>query len=291
MTPPTASPRGRGALGACPNGLEFIRLQGDTDRVLVYFPGLIDATFEPKDLIKRRERLFGPWLSGCTLYVISRRRPLPDCWSIPAMAQDYAEAVPWIAAQEGQAGAPLDIAGASFGGCIAMQFALDHPALVRRLVLQQVAARGCPEKQALARRWIRDLEQGRYLPVARSVVQHNYHGRPRLVTDLIALGSFPLVRRDFRRRCNDLARSLRALDGYDAMDRLRGMRIPTLLLAGNRDQMVPEGLIRETAAAIPNCQLKMFENGSHNVQAEQPHAYAKALLDFLEGSGLPQHRP
>jgi pimeloyl-ACP methyl ester carboxylesterase len=270
-------------LGTAPPGLEFIRLQGHSPQVLVYFPGLIDATFEAKELVRRRQRLFGPWLPGRTLYIVSRRRPLPEGWTIPQMAADYAEAARWIAEREKASPGELDIAGASFGGCIAMQFALDHPALLRRLVLQQVAARGDPQKQALARTWIEDLERGRYLPVARGVLNHSYRERPRVLNDLLALSTWPLMQRNFERRCSDLARSLRAIDGYDVMTELRRVRAPTLVLGGGRDQMVPEALMRETAAALPDGRLMLFPDGSHNVQSEYTAEYARALLKFLDG--------
>ena len=271
----------RNHLGTTPGGLDFIRLQGNGDGVLLYLPGLIDATFEPRELVKRREKLFGPWLRGSTLYVVSRRRPIPAGWSIADMARDYAEAAEWIAATEGTAPERIDVAGASFGGCIAMQYALDHPDRLRRLVLQQVAARGDPQKQEMARGWIDDLDRGRYLTVARSVAQQSYHSRPRVLTDLLALSTYPFVRRNLKRRCADLAASLRALDGYDVMARLGEVRAATLVIGGARDQMVPEALIRETAATLPQCKLVLFPEGSHSVQVEHTQAYADALLDFL----------
>jgi pimeloyl-ACP methyl ester carboxylesterase len=278
------APAVRASLGVAPPGLEFIRLQGAGDRVLVYFPGIVDATFSPKELVRRRERLFAPWLATRTLYIVSRRRPLPEGWSVVDMARDYAEAIEWIGDTERVEHGQIDVAGASFGGCVAMQFALDHAPLLRRLVLQQVAGRGDPEKQLLARDWMADLERGRYLSFARSLLNHNDAGQRRWLNDLIAIGSYPMVRRDLDRRCADMAASLRAIDGFDVMARLPGIEAWTLVIGGQRDAMVPSPLMQETAAAIPRSLLVLFPDGSHSVQVEYTVEYGEALRQFLDAT-------
>ncbi|MEM9386204.1 MAG: alpha/beta hydrolase [Pseudomonadota bacterium] len=271
-------------LGMTPSGLEYLRLQGAAAPTLVYFPGLIDATFSPKELIKRRQRLFGPWAASRTVYLLSRRRPIPEGWAMEQMAADYAQAVGWIIEQEGVVEGRIDIAGASFGGCVAMQFALDHPHLVRRLVLQQCAARGDPAKQEEARRWMAQLDRGEYLAFARAVVHQSYPQRPRWFNDVLACTTWPAVRVHLRRRCTDLARSLRAIDGYDVMERLRTVRTPTLVMAGALDELVPLTLARETARQLSHAQLHVFERGSHSVQVEHTQNYARVLADFLDSA-------
>lgn len=271
-------------LGLTPSGLEFLRLQGSEGRVLIYFPGLIDATFSPKEILKRRLKLFGPWAASRTVYVLSRRRPIPEGWGMAQMAADCAEAARWIIQQEHLVEGRIDIAGASFGGCLAMQFALDHPQLLRRLVLQQCAARGDPAKQEEARGWTAQLERGEYLAFARAVVHQSYPQRARWLNDLLAFTTWPAVRVHLRRRCTDLARSLRAIDGYDAMERLRAVQAPTLVMAGALDEMVPVALARETAQQLPHAQLHVFEHGGHSVQVEQTQAYARVLAQFLDGA-------
>lgn len=277
----------RWRLGVAPPGLEFLRLGAEDAPPLVYFPGLIDASFSPKEILRRRLRLFGEWTHGRAVYVISRRRPLPPGWTIAQMAGDYAEAIHWVLGDEGRrepdGNARIDVAGASFGGCVAMQYALDHGGRLRRLVLQQVAARGDPHRQREAREWITHLEAGKYLPFARAVLHQSYPRRPRWLNDFTALASYPLMLRgDFRRRCADLAGSLRALDGYDVMDRLGEIPVPTLVVGGARDEMVPAPLVHQTAAALPAGQLHLFPEGSHSVQVEYTRAYARCLREFLD---------
>ncbi|MEO0972250.1 MAG: alpha/beta fold hydrolase [Pseudomonadota bacterium] len=281
-----ATPRVHSALGETPDGLEWLRLSTGDRPPLVYFPGLIDASFSPKELLKRRVKLFAPWCAWRTVYVVSRRRPLAPTWSMAHMAEDYARAVRWILDQEGGGRSRIDVAGASFGGCVAMQFALDTPQLVRRLVLQQVAARGDPARQAQAREWIGQLDRNEYLTFARTVVRQSYPQRPRWVNDLVALATWPLVLGgQFERRCGDLAQSLRAIDGYDVMARLGEVRVPTLVIAGALDDMVPLALVRETAASLPHARLHVFEDAGHSAQVKHPHEYAQVMGDFLDAPG------
>ncbi len=257
-------------------------MQGAGDGVLVYFPGLVDAVFGPREVLARRRRLFGPWLEARTLWIVSRRRPLPARSTIDAMAADYAAAVAAIVAREGGAREGVDVAGASLGGCIALRFALDHPAQVRSLIVQQAAARGDPQVQRLAREWIEQLQDGRYFAFATSVLGHSRGGRSRQWNDSLALFTFPLVVNGFARRTRDLVRSLEAIDGFDVSAELGSLEVPTMVIGGEADALAPPYLLRETAAAIPSARLRLLAEAGHSVQAECRDEYAQAVVSFLE---------
>ncbi len=271
--------------GEFPPGLEYMRMSTGAEQALAYFPGLTDAVFAPRELIRRRERLFGPWLEARTVYIISRRRPLPPGWSLGAMATDYAQAVAAMCAVSPHADQQVDIAGASFGGCVAMRFALDHPRLVRRLVVQQATAQGDDKARDTMAQWIAYLEAGRYLRFATSVVNHSFRGRRRIWNDSVAISTYPLVRRDFRRRQSDLLTSLRAIEHFDVTREVHRITSPTLIVGAGRDLLVPPALLRATARAIPGAELLLFEDASHSVQMEQAQRYGRAVIEFLEGGG------
>ncbi len=66
------------------------------------------------------------------------------------------------------------------------------------------------------------------------------------------------------------------------MDRVHNIACPTLFIHGKDDHFVPQDGSERTAAAIPNCELKYIENCGHYPMSEQPEAFYKTLLGFIE---------
>jgi pimeloyl-ACP methyl ester carboxylesterase len=67
------------------------------------------------------------------------------------------------------------------------------------------------------------------------------------------------------------------------LEAIRKLAVPTLVLAGKRDQMTPLKAGRAVAAEIPGAQLKVLDCG-HALMAEAPRETLAALRDFLGGS-------
>jgi len=65
------------------------------------------------------------------------------------------------------------------------------------------------------------------------------------------------------------------------MDRLGGIKVPTLLIAGREDFVYPPEHQQELAAAIPNARLKLIDHAGHNPHDEQKAEVLRALRDFL----------
>lgn len=74
------------------------------------------------------------------------------------------------------------------------------------------------------------------------------------------------------------ARALQTLD-YDT--RIHAIRVPTLLLAGEQDGVIPE-LNRAMCAHISSAQQVTIPNAGHISNLEQPEAFLRTLLNFLE---------
>ncbi len=66
------------------------------------------------------------------------------------------------------------------------------------------------------------------------------------------------------------------------MERVHNITCPTLFLHGKDDHFVPQDGTERTAAAIPNCTLKYIDNCGHYPMSEQPEAFYKELLGFIE---------
>lgn len=78
----------------------------------------------------------------------------------------------------------------------------------------------------------------------------------------------------------------RDLLSHDASALLEEVRVPTLVVAGDRDLFTPLARSRELAAAISSAELLILRDGSHAAMVEQPELFALAVEKFLRAHRL-----
>jgi pimeloyl-ACP methyl ester carboxylesterase len=76
---------------------------------------------------------------------------------------------------------------------------------------------------------------------------------------------------------------LRALGAHDARDVLQGLKVPTLIIAGDRDLMTPVFTARKMNRRIHGSRLVVIAGGSHYAPIEFPHLIELELRRFLGG--------
>lgn len=203
----------------------------------------------------------------------------PARYAVPRQADDLA------ALLRSLGGAPADVLGYSMGARIALQLALDHPAVVGRLVLESPSAGladpGERERRRLADEALARTIEGEGVP---AFVDH-WQGQP-IFASHAALS--PAARARLRRQrtghtAAGLANSLRG-GGQGAMiplhPRLGEIRIPTLVVAGGLDAL---GCERAAAVAggIGGAGLEVVDGAGHTPHLEQPAAFRRLVLAFL----------
>jgi pimeloyl-ACP methyl ester carboxylesterase len=159
---------------------------------------------------------------------------------------------------EGLAGA--DLAGHSLGGLIAAELAVQRPGTVRRLVL--VAPAGVPTGRGLAGHVLPLLATMRDAPPA--LVAHALRDGLRAGPESLLRGGLYAIRHDIR-------------------DDLAAVRIPTLLVWGERDPLVPRHLAEEWTRALPDVRLVALPQAGHVPMFDAPAALADELRKFLDG--------
>jgi pimeloyl-ACP methyl ester carboxylesterase len=195
----------------------------------------------------------------------------------------------------------VTIVGHSFGGGVAMQLAYQHPRLVDRLVLVGSGGLG---------REVSWLLRVLALPGAEYLMPL-WFPKP-IVERATAVGRF-LGRRDIRHpRFSELWRAYSSLAGASnrtafvrtmrgviepggqsvtAGDRLYlAARVPTLIVWGDRDGVIPVQHGIDAHEQIDNSQLVILEGVGHFPHVEAADRFTAALVDFL-GSTDPGPSP
>ncbi|MFL6232758.1 MAG: alpha/beta fold hydrolase [Thermoanaerobaculia bacterium] len=177
-------------------------------------------------------------------------------------------------------------AGTSFGGLVAVRLAALHPERVASLAAITVGP------QVDAEFWegslqVRDAalaaaagggDGGRVLdlilPVTYSpeylVANAELLGAHRRQTALLPAAWY-----------RGIAAIISSIEGLDLTPDLARIQCPTLVLAGEKDQMFPLERSRALAAGIPGARFEAIPGGSHAIVIEKPAEVVRILLEFL----------
>ena len=181
--------------------------------------------------------------------------------------------------------AQAHIAGVSFGGRTALDFALVYPERVRSLVLGAPSIGGqpdSPETDAFAEQEEALLEAGDLDAASQLNVDFWVVGTgraPERVDPAMRQAVFEMQRAAF----GVALPSGFAPSGLTppAIDRLREIHVPALVLIGDADTPGVQALARKAAAEIPGARLVVRPDVGHMVTMERPHEIDTLLRDFL----------
>ena len=186
------------------------------------------------------------------------------------------------------------VVGHSFGGGVALQFAYQFPERCDRLVL--VASGGLGEEVNLLLRLLALPGAELVLPLACNSWVHNAGVTVAGWLAKLGLSADARVREiwesygsladaEARTAFLHTLRSVIDLGGQrvSAADRLYLARaVPTLIIWGDHDHMIPVDQGRATHTAISGSRLEIFEGAGHFPHSERPSRFAEVLVDFID---------
>jgi pimeloyl-ACP methyl ester carboxylesterase len=227
-------------------------------RPLVVLAGLSMTHENPTGVGRTLELMsLKPFATTHEVFVVNRRPGLARGTTMAGIASHYATAL------ADRFDEPVDVIGISTGGSVALQLAIDHPQLVRRLVVASSACR-LGEQGRVAQLRVADLarkgdQRGECRELSRPLVTHP---AMQAVSGWSAwlLGRWMMGRHDDP---TDMIVTIEAEDRFDATADLHRISAPTLVVGGDRDAFYSPEIFRATADGIPNGRLCLYEGKGH----------------------------
>jgi len=189
----------------------------------------------------------------------------------------------------------LALVGWSMGGIISMQYCVDHPSRVKALIL--IATRGHRNPQMKRRIMIQYLQArlsllmdftsprkydraaerfpGEEERVKREVKNMLSPTTPREVFDWVMADLVNNPRENYF----EVAKSLQ---DWGAREELRRIKVPTLIMVGEKDDRTPPNFSRLIHAEIPDSRLVIVKDAGHCLALERPQVVNTEIIRFLK---------
>ncbi len=166
------------------------------------------------------------------------------------------------------------------GGAIAQQFALQHPEMIRSLILVSTFSYIDQHLKESFLRLRRSLDIGGYpaffdevvkLAFTPKYIRENPESIATLKEKRIKINS-PVA----------IARATEACLDFNLRDEISKINLPTLVLSGKEDVFTPLHLAEQIHKSIKGSEWKIINNVGHNLYIEKPKEMVEAVLGFLQ---------
>lgn len=212
------------------------------------------------------------------------KRPAPRDFGLESVAESLEEIRAAVKAER------VNVLGSSYGGFVALQYALLHPDRVARLILVDTAASnsfrarsveiakrrgGAAMLAAFERLWSDRLEDDRDFATSWRTLFPLYFARatPERVEHYAGRTSYNLATR---------RAILPTFAEYDLRSRLHELAMPALVIVGAHDWITPPDEARELAAALSASRLVVFEDSGHYPFLEEGERFTSVVEAFLQ---------
>ncbi len=190
----------------------------------------------------------------------------------------------------------FSIGGTSLGGQISWEYALTNPQQINALIL--IGADGWPlkENEVEYDPIIEDIQSNPWLA---PLLKH-FDMKTHIQARLDRCFSDPSITEEaMTKRLSDLARGPAHRKGLVKLalnkasislpTQFNNLAIPTLILHGEKDRIIPVRFAREFKSAIPNATLITYEMSGHCLALETPRRTLDDVLAFLNTIGQQQN--
>lgn len=247
--------------------IEYIKF-GQGNGTLVILPGLsYDGFFPQAEEIARAYEIF---VDKFTVYLIDRNLKPKIGYSVKDIADDTAEVLEKLGIEK------ADVFGASLGGMVAQELAINYPRFVEKLVLGSTLSRPNGTFRKVLARW-EDLARVGRINTLTSDINNTIYTPETLKKYAAVFSAIEPVSSE--EKTARFIVYLNAAKSFDAYGSLAGITAETFVIGALNDKITTARAARETAKAL-NCKYYEYEKYGHAVFDEAPD-YKERVYHFL----------
>lgn len=176
---------------------------------------------------------------------------------------------------------PAHVVGLSLGGAVAQHLALDYPEMVRSLCLVSTFARQGARQRELLLAWREIYARVDLVTFYRQantwLFSERFFERPRNAENVLRY----VAASPHAQEPEAFARQVDAALTHDTTARLPALRVPALVISGERDILAPPHLGTELAVLIPGARLEILPDAAHSLNLERQIEFNRLLREWL----------
>jgi len=195
------------------------------------------------------------------------RRP----FDLQDLVGDLSEFLDWLCLEK------PTVLGVSFGGVLALELAARYPNRLDRLVVQGVGARF---ERGLIQQVASTVLNRFPLPSDNPFVNQFFNLLFGARQDNDALFEF-VTRQCWQTDQSVMAHRFKLVESFDMARKLRKIRMPTLVMAGDRDVLVSSRSLSLLCDGLPHAKFVRLPNSGHLAFVTQPNLVADKVTEFL----------
>ena len=248
---------------------------GHGENTLVILPGLsVQSVMGFADAVADAYSIFS---DDYTVYVFDRRKELPVPYTVHEMAQDTAEAIRTLGLSR------INLFGASQGGMISMEIAIEQPDLIQKLALGSSSSCVEEEQYKTVEKWIRLAEAGDKTALYLAFGEAIYPKAMFEQSQELLIDAAKTVTDEDLQRFIVLAEGMKT---FDITNELIKITCPVLIIGSEDDQVLGSAATARIAENL-NSQKKpvlyMYNGYGHAAYDTAPD-YKERLLQFFSGT-------
>ncbi len=251
--------------------MDYFRF-GQGEKTFVILPGLsVQSVMGAAEAIAAE---YAPLTEEYTVYVFDRRKELPAVYTVADMAEDTAEAMQALGLSH------VYLFGASQGGMMGLQLALDHPQLIRKMVLGSTSSHLLPQHYRILEKWVGLAKagdrEGLYLAFGEALYPPEVFAQ---VRETLLKAASTVTE-------EELARFIVMAEGtrdFNVTDRLPEIQCPVLAIGVFEDAVLDADATMEIAEKLdfrPDFRLYMYIGHGHAAYDTAPD-YRQRIMAFF----------
>lgn len=187
---------------------------------------------------------------------------------------------------------PVHLVGHSYGAYTALFTAMEHPELVKSLILGEPPVMSLLTRTEEGNELLYDFQINTVLPSAQALERGDQLKGLNVFLDSVMNDEnfYDKLAPEVQEQVNDNILELKGIvcpkilflfSPFITVDEIRKVQAPTLLIAGEKSPRFFRVIIEEQEKCLQHVERVVIPGASHEMEMDNPQAFNEAILDFL----------